>query len=226
MDEDQRLQLLGLFPEGVELGRGDFFALDAAADGGANQAQAVHAVLELLGGELRKLQRHRRVAQKAAGNRLAHLRELFTLDVEHPAREVAVRRVPERVDAEHLHVDAVLVHVRDPRSLNRKAEVPLELSAGRCLKWRTFDDVEHGRHGAVRVHVHGLDSTAAYCDLAPPWGAGRLSCRMSDAATDADDAGRCGRRVFQKSSSIEHGILPNKFRPSARVSSSWSDPAP
>lgn len=35
MDEDQRLQLLGFFPERIEARRGDLFALDAAADGGA-----------------------------------------------------------------------------------------------------------------------------------------------------------------------------------------------
>src|SRR5262249_10714803 len=57
MDEDQGLKFLGLFPKGIEPGSGDLFALDAAADGGADEAQIFHAVLELLRGKLRKLQR-------------------------------------------------------------------------------------------------------------------------------------------------------------------------
>ena len=195
MDEDQRLQLLGFFPEGVELGGGDFFALDVAADGGANEAQMFHAVFELLGGELRKLQRHRAVAQEATGNGLTHRGEFFTLEVEHPARQVAVRRVPERIDAEHLHIDAIFVHVRDARSLNRKAKVPFKLPAGRCLELRAFDDVKHGRHGAVRVHVHGRDATAAHGDLVP-WSAGRLRKGMSYSATDANHPGRRGHGIF------------------------------
>ena len=94
----------------------------------------LHAIFKLLRREFRKLQRHRSVAQEATGNGLAHLRELFTLEIEHPAREVAVRRVPERIDAEYLHIDAVLVHVRNPLSLDWEAQTTFELPTGRCLE--------------------------------------------------------------------------------------------
>ena len=131
MDEDQRLQLLGLLPERIELGGGDLLALDAAADGSADQAELLHAVLELLGGEVGKLQRHRRVADEAARESLAHLATSFcALQVEDAAGEIAVGAVPERVDAERLDVDAVLVHVGDARGRDRKAEIALELPLG------------------------------------------------------------------------------------------------
>src|SRR5262245_41052323 len=64
MDEYQRLQFLGFLPERIEARRGDLLAFDAAADGGADQTQLFHALFELLGGELGKLQRHRRVAEE------------------------------------------------------------------------------------------------------------------------------------------------------------------
>src|SRR5215470_14263081 len=72
MDEDERLQLLRLFPERIEPGGGNLLALDTAADGGADQAKFFHAVLELLGGNLRILQGDWCIADKAARERLAH----------------------------------------------------------------------------------------------------------------------------------------------------------
>src|SRR5437868_4738376 len=131
-------------------------------------------MFKLFGSEFGKLQRHRGVAQEPAGNCIAPLGDLITLKIEYPAREVAVRRVPERVDAEHLYVDAVLVHVRDARGVNREAEVAVELSARRPFKLSAFEEIEHGRYGAVRVHVHGRDPAAADCDLA----ALRNGCRL------------------------------------------------
>src|SRR5262245_229309 len=64
MDEDERLQLLSFLPEWIELGGRNLLALDAASDGGANQAKLLHAALELLGGNLRILQRDRRIADE------------------------------------------------------------------------------------------------------------------------------------------------------------------
>ena len=82
-------------------------------------------MFELLDGEIGKLQRHRGVAQETAGKGPAHLCDFFTLEIEHPARQIAVRSVPERVDAEHLDVDTVFVHIRNARRRNRKAKVAL-----------------------------------------------------------------------------------------------------
>src|SRR5262249_5023005 len=54
MDENERLQLLRLLPERVEPRGRDLLAFDIAADGGAHQSELLHALLELLGGKLRK----------------------------------------------------------------------------------------------------------------------------------------------------------------------------
>src|SRR4029077_2408028 len=113
-----------------------------------------------------------------ARNGLAHLCELFALDVVHAASEVAVRRVPERIDAEHLHVDTILVHIRNARSRDREAKIPLELSPCWSLQWRAFDELEHGRYCTVRMHIHGLDPATANGDLAAPWATGRLPKSM------------------------------------------------
>jgi hypothetical protein len=76
MDEDERLQLLGLLPERIEFGGCNLFALDTATDGGADQAKLLHAALELLGGDLGILQCDRRIADETARESLVHLRDL------------------------------------------------------------------------------------------------------------------------------------------------------
>ena len=87
------------------------------------KTQVLHALFELLGGEVGKLQRHRGVAQETAGQRTGtSLRAFSPLEIEHPARQIAVRSVPESVDAEHLDIDTVFVHIRNARRRNRKAQ--------------------------------------------------------------------------------------------------------
>src|SRR5262249_22675439 len=100
MDEHERLQFLRLLPERVEPGARDLLACDIAADASTDQSELLHALLELLGGELRKLQRHRRVAHETAGERLAHLRHVDALHIEDAPREVTVGAIPEGIDAE------------------------------------------------------------------------------------------------------------------------------
>src|SRR5207247_2337812 len=67
MDEDEHAELLGLGPERIELRIADLLAVDAAADAGAAQPVLLHAVLELLGGQIGILQRHRREGDEAVG---------------------------------------------------------------------------------------------------------------------------------------------------------------
>src|SRR5262245_16815765 len=190
MDEDERLQLLGLLPEWVELGGGDLLALDAAADGGADQAKLLHAALELLGSDLRILQCDRRIADKAARESLAHLRDLGGVQIEHAAGEIAVGGVPERVDAERLHVDAISVHVDDARHLDWKAEAALQLLPRGALERRAVDEIEHGRHCAVRMHVDGPHAAARDVDLAAGCD---LRGRVAQATADANAPGRDSR---------------------------------
>src|SRR5882724_8320997 len=80
MNEDQHPELLGLGPERVELRVGQLFAVDAAADSGAAQTVLLDPVLQLLGGEVRMLQRHRGERDEAIGVRRAGLGELLVLD--------------------------------------------------------------------------------------------------------------------------------------------------
>src|SRR5439155_47531 len=83
-------------------------AVDAAADAGAAQPVLLHAVLELLGGQIGILQRHRREGDEAVGMGGAGLAELRILDLTDLPGEIALGLVPVRVDAERLDVVAAL----------------------------------------------------------------------------------------------------------------------
>src|SRR5207249_9974510 len=67
MDENQAAELLRLRPERMKLGVGQLFARDVGADRAAAQAELPHAFLELLGGEIRVLQRHGGKGDEAPG---------------------------------------------------------------------------------------------------------------------------------------------------------------
>src|SRR5438094_3324991 len=103
VDEHQHAELLGLGPERVELRVGQILAGDAAAHTGAAQAVLLDALFQLLGGEVWVLERHRRERDEAFGVRGAGFRQLFVLDPDQLARDVAVGPVPVRVDAQGLH---------------------------------------------------------------------------------------------------------------------------
>ncbi len=159
MDEDHHAELLGLGPERVELRIADLLAVDATADPGAAQPVILHALLELLGGEVRVLQRHRREGDEALGIRGARLGELFVLDLDDLPGEIAVRRVPVRVDAERLDVDALLVHGAKPRR-----HLGGHVQGG--WKRRPSELRVHQRqrlgHRAVRVDIHGPHALATH----------------------------------------------------------------
>ena len=57
--EEQHAQLLRLCPERIELAIGELLAFDAAADGGAAQAQLPDRLVQLVGREVGMLQRDR-----------------------------------------------------------------------------------------------------------------------------------------------------------------------
>ncbi len=113
MNEDQRLQLLGLGPEGIELGIGQFIAIDACADGRATKVVLLHSFFKLLGREFRELQGHRRVSHEAIRvGRRQHGRELLILKVGEPRGQIAIGGIPIGVNADGFYVDAFLVHQR------------------------------------------------------------------------------------------------------------------
>ena len=119
--EDERAELLSLRPEGIEPRRRQLLAFDAAANRRAAQPQLRDPVFELLGGEIGKLQRHRRQPDESIGMRGAPGRERLVFDPDDLPRELAIRRVPERVDAQDLDVDSLLVQRSDPLGTEHRA---------------------------------------------------------------------------------------------------------
>src|SRR5438445_328456 len=94
VDEHQHAQLLGLGPERVEPRVGQILAGDAAAHAGAEQAVLPAAFLELLRGEVRVLQRHRRERDEAIGIRRAGLGKLIVPNPDELAGDVPIGLVP------------------------------------------------------------------------------------------------------------------------------------
>src|SRR2546427_618959 len=90
MHKNQHSELLGLGPEGVELGVGQLVSVDVPSDGGAAQAQLLDAFLQLLGRQVGKLQRHRGEgyeagAMPACGAALKRLQPVKTTPAAAPA---------------------------------------------------------------------------------------------------------------------------------------------
>src|SRR5205823_14636246 len=86
--------------EGMELRVRQLRAVHAAADAGAAQAELPDAVLELLYGEIRELQRDRSEGDEALGLGGADLGQLFILDADQLRDEIALGRIPVGIDAE------------------------------------------------------------------------------------------------------------------------------
>jgi hypothetical protein len=155
---------------------GELRALHAAPDGRAAEPVLLHALLELLGGELRMLERDGGEGHEAVGMRSAGLGQRLVLHADELLGHVAVRPVPEGVDAERFHVDALRVHGAEAiRRRGHQERVGGERQA-------------HQGHRlgepAVRVHVHRLHALAAHHHLtAPPRGG-----RAPDAARAAGAA--------------------------------------
>ena len=110
MNEQHGAEFLGLGPDRMEFRVGEFLAGDAAADRGAAQPLFFHRGFELLDGEIRELQRQRGEGGETVGLRRAEFGELFVLYPDDLGGEVAILAIPERVDRQHLHVDALCVH--------------------------------------------------------------------------------------------------------------------
>ena len=86
------------------------------ADRGAAQAEALHAVFELLGGQRRMLQGHRRRRREAVWMRRHPFGQSLVLRRHDATGQLEIGRVPpEAVDGQDLDVDTLLVHHREPR---------------------------------------------------------------------------------------------------------------
>ena len=140
-----------------------------APDGGAAEPEPLHPVHELLHGQVRILQGHRGKGHEAIRVRRAELGEPFVLDPDHLGRQVALRPVPRRVDAERLHVDALRVHLADapgPDLVDARAPLGVRRQAQQGVRLR-----DH----AVGVDVDRPHATAADDDFAAARGAARPS---------------------------------------------------
>ncbi len=115
MHEDQLAHLRSFAPEGVVLRQREVLAVDMSAEGNAPCAEPRNGVLQYLRSEIGELKRDRCHRDEAIRVLLDPVREpLVLLVADGPRQPTVVGLVPpEPVDAERLHVHALLVHERD-----------------------------------------------------------------------------------------------------------------
>src|SRR5216683_1753990 len=98
MDKNQSLQLLGLRPKRMKLGRGKIVSIHAAADGEATHPQILHAVIHLLDGKRWVLQGHAPQASEAFRMRGAKFRNFHFLNLDNLALKIHLRPIPKWID--------------------------------------------------------------------------------------------------------------------------------
>ena len=168
----------------------------------AAQPELSYRLIELIGGEIRVLQRQRRHSHETVRILRDRGRDLFVLHGDHVAGERAFGRVPPRVDVDGLNVDALFVHVlqalrRAGTECNRAREIVL----GGRGQWSVFHDLPDFGHEAMGVDVDDGDAAAADRGSAP----GRRCLRgISKTATADEHAGRRAGETSDEVSTIRH----------------------
>src|SRR5262245_9791391 len=176
MDEDEHAEGFGLCPERMKLGVRKLVAGYASADRRAAQPKLFHAVLELLHGEIRVLQRHRGKSDEAVGMRSAPLGEFLVIDLDDLGRKVPLRLVPERVDAQRLDVYSGFIHFGNAPRANFAQSGPALVSKFPAHQGkRCFDH-------AMRMHVYGFYAPAVNDHLAAATADLRVRTRIGHAA--------------------------------------------
>jgi hypothetical protein len=134
---------------------------DARADRYAAQTEFLHCVLDLLRGEVGKLEADRSKRDEAVGIARANLYQPFVIETHDFRGSIAIGPIPERIDAERFHVDALHVHVAQPgrRVLHHDA-------AGMVVVGVLTEKLRRCRNQAVRVHVDGFHAAALDHDFA------------------------------------------------------------
>src|SRR5262249_2935037 len=111
MDEDEDAERLCFGPERVERRVRKFHAGDVAADADTAEPKLSNRMLNLIGSEIRKLQRRCREGDEPVRIAGAGLRQPLVLDLDHLGREITVLdSIPVGIDAQSLDVDRLLVH--------------------------------------------------------------------------------------------------------------------
>src|SRR5687767_2661475 len=139
MDEDQNPELFRLCPERMKLLFRELLSGDARSDGRSAQSEFLDAMLELLHGEVRILERHRGKSDETLRVLRAHFGELVVLYPDYLGGEVALRPVPEGIDAQRLDIDALSVHVAyalGPHLVEIRELVVLHLLAHHRVRFR------------------------------------------------------------------------------------------
>ena len=204
MHEDEHAQFLALRPERMESGIGQFLAGHAAAHADAAEAELLHSVLDLLGGELGMLQRGGREGDETVGIGRAEFDQRLVLHLDQLGRRVALGTIPIGIDAERFHVDALRIHRRD-------AHAGVGHQQARRLE-RMLDDGHGCGHRTMGVDVDGLDLLAVDHHLAPPRMSMAMPVRLRTrrrcrralhvAAREGDAAGRRARNQIPAQSHV------------------------
>jgi hypothetical protein len=122
-------------------------------------------VLELLRGEVGKLERDRGERDEAVRVLRADLDEPLVVETHHFRRGLAIGAVPEGIDAERLHVDPLRVHRPEPTG----QVLPLHHDpAGVMLVGILPEQLRRRGDETVRVHVDGPHPLALYLHFATP----------------------------------------------------------
>src|SRR5215470_1374778 len=152
-------QLLSLCPEWVEPWIADLIASNATADVCTAQAVLLDALLELLGCQVGKLERHRRERNEPVWMGGTRLGKFLVLDCDDLFGKVAVCGfVPIGIDAERLHVNPLLVHACEPgRQLSFDVEIGTQLRSAelqvhqRKRFWHRAMGVDIDRPGTLAI---------------------------------------------------------------------------
>ena len=115
------------------------------------------------------------------------------------SRSAAYHQKP--IDADGLHVDALLIHQREPL---RPDHLVAGAAAGVACERRALDDLGDLRNHAVAVHVDDAHALAADRDLAP--GGRRL--RREKIAAEDEAARRGARGGLEEVPAIRHRCSP------------------
>jgi hypothetical protein len=165
-----------------------------AADGHPAEPQTLHAVFELLGGEVGMLQSHRRHRNEAIGMCGHPLGQPLVLRPHDRARQVAVGTVPPvGVDRQGLHVHALGVHRLEPCG----PEDVVAAARRRGSEGRALDHLGDLRNDAVRMDVDHPHAASADGDL--PSGSRALRQTRARAAKRAQTRGCSSHRAHELS---------------------------
>jgi hypothetical protein len=169
-------------------------------------------VLQPVGGEIGNLERDRCERHAAVRHRGAILRETLVLNAHYALGSGAVRPIPAWIDAQRLHIDALLVHDLEPlRADFVDAAAERHIAVGNAKQILGF------RNDAVGVNVDGRDAPSANNHLATAAaGAGRRASAAKLVAGGSKHAPMATRELH-----IRHGTGPLPGLPRRLPAARW-----